>query len=76
MDHLRFVHGVHTRHNLQHILLDEVEIAPRKVLITDDIGQVAIRQWHHHHEAAQAYRHKLVITAAAGCHLIIDVSSS
>ena len=76
MDHPRLVHGVHTRHNLQHILLDEVEFATRKVLRKDDLGEVAICQWHHHHEAVQAYRHKLIITAAAGHHLIIDVSSS
>ena len=65
MDHPRLVHAVDTHHNLQHILLDEVEIAPRKVFITDDIGEVAICQWHHHHEAVQAYRHKLIITAVA-----------
>ena len=76
MDHARLVHGVDTRHNLKHILLDEVEIAPRKVFITDDIGGVVICQRHHHHKAVQAYRHKLIITAAAGHHLITDVSSS
>lgn len=75
MDHPGLVHGAHALQRLLHVQLDAVEVATRKVLITDNVREVAVRKWHHRQEAVRAYRYMLIITAG-GEHLIIDVSSS